>query len=188
VLLSSSAAPTGDLGNAVARYHLESERAVRESGLAWAFVQPNSFMSNALRWKPQIDAGEVVRGPWAGVAIATIDPADVGAVAAAALVSGKEDGQALRLSGPEALTPAEQVNALGRAIGRPLHFEGQSDDEARADMLGAGVPEPYVDAFFAFFSEATVDETTVRPTVREVLGRPPGAYDDWAIAHAAAFR
>ena len=33
VLLSSSAAPTGDLDNAVARYHILSERAVSDSGL-----------------------------------------------------------------------------------------------------------------------------------------------------------
>src|SRR5829696_1291371 len=46
VLLSSSAAPGGDTSNAVARYHIESERLVRESGLAWTFLQPNSFMSN----------------------------------------------------------------------------------------------------------------------------------------------
>ncbi len=40
VLLSSSAAPAGDETNAVARYHILSERAVRESGLGWTFLQP----------------------------------------------------------------------------------------------------------------------------------------------------
>jgi uncharacterized protein YbjT (DUF2867 family) len=49
VLLSSSAAPGGDLSNAVARYHILSERAVRDSGLAWTFLQPNSLMSNTFR-------------------------------------------------------------------------------------------------------------------------------------------
>lgn len=43
VLLSSSAAPSGDLTNAVARYHVLSERAVIDSGLGWTFVQPNTF-------------------------------------------------------------------------------------------------------------------------------------------------
>ena len=43
VLLSSSAAPSGDLNNAVARYHVLSERAVRDSGLRWTFLQPNRF-------------------------------------------------------------------------------------------------------------------------------------------------
>jgi hypothetical protein len=34
VLQSSSAVPGGDMSNAVARYHILSEAAVRESGLA----------------------------------------------------------------------------------------------------------------------------------------------------------
>jgi len=69
VLLSSSAAPTGDLDNAVARYHILSERAVRDSGLPWTFLQPNSFMSNAFRWLPQLENGDVIHGPFGDVAI-----------------------------------------------------------------------------------------------------------------------
>ncbi|MGH9252466.1 MAG: SDR family oxidoreductase [Acidimicrobiales bacterium] len=51
VLLSSSAAPTADLTNAIARYHILSEAAVRGSGLRWTLLRPNSFMSNAYRWR-----------------------------------------------------------------------------------------------------------------------------------------
>jgi uncharacterized protein YbjT (DUF2867 family) len=47
-----------------------------------------------------------VRAPFPDVAAAVIDPADVGAVAAAVLVDGGHDGEALRLTGPEALLPA----------------------------------------------------------------------------------
>src|ERR671911_677524 len=84
-LQSSSAAPDGDLSNAIARYHILSERAVRESGLAWTFLQPNSFMSNALRWAPQLEAGNVVRDAFGDVPIPTIHPYDVAAVSSAAL-------------------------------------------------------------------------------------------------------
>ena len=34
----------------------------------------------------------------------------------------------------------------------------------------------------------TVDETTVQPTVEQVLGRPPRSFTQWAEAHADAFR
>ena len=57
VLLSSSAAPDGDLSNAVARYHILSERAVRESGLPSTFLRPNSLMSNTFQWVPQLRDG-----------------------------------------------------------------------------------------------------------------------------------
>jgi uncharacterized protein YbjT (DUF2867 family) len=70
VLLSSSAAPGGDMANAVAQYHIESEAYVRESGLSWTFLQPNSFMTNTLQWAPQIRARNAVRAPFADVPIA----------------------------------------------------------------------------------------------------------------------
>src|SRR4051812_5555649 len=79
VLLSSSSVPGGDMDNAVARYHIESERTVKESGLDWTMLQPFSFMTNTLEWAPQLGEGDVVRAPFADVPIATIDPADIGA-------------------------------------------------------------------------------------------------------------
>jgi uncharacterized protein YbjT (DUF2867 family) len=187
VLLSSSAAPTGDLSNAVARYHILSERAVRDSGLAWTFLQPNSFMANAYRWLPQLEKGDVIRGPFGDVAIATIDPDDLGAVAARALTTSEHEGNTYRLSGPEALRPAEQVAILAKYTGRDLRFEAQTDEEARVEMEGQ-MPKEYVDAFFSFFSDGTVDETTVHPTVEQVTGRKPRSFEQWAEAHAVAFR
>ncbi len=187
VLLSSSAAPTGDLGNAVARYHILSERAVRESGLPWTFLQPNSFMSNAFRWLPQLEKADVIRGPFGDVAISTIDPDDVGAVAARALTTSDHEGQTYRLSGPEALRPAEQVAILAKYAERDLSFEAQTDEEALAEMEGQ-MPKEYVDAFFDFFVDGAVDETTVHSTVKEITGRAPRSFEQWAEAHADAFR
>jgi uncharacterized protein YbjT (DUF2867 family) len=186
VLLSSSAAPTGDLDNAVARYHILSERAVRESGLPWTFLQPNSFMSNALRWLPQLEDGNVIRGPFGEVAISTIHPNDLGAVAARALTTADHEGKTYRLSGPESLRPAEQVAIVAKYAGRDLSFQAQSDEVARAEMEGQ-MPKEYVDAFFEFFSEGTVDETTVHPTVQQVTGSEPRSFEQWAEENADAF-
>jgi uncharacterized protein YbjT (DUF2867 family) len=186
VLLSSGSVP-GEPDNAVTRYHAESEAAVGRSGLAWTFLRPNSFMANTLRWLPQLQEGDVVRDAFGDVPVAVIDPADVAAVAVTALVEGGHDGEALRLSGPEALLPADRLRILGEALGRDLRFVALDDDEARTEMGGA-MPEPYVDAFFRFFRGGTVDETTVRPTVEHVLGRPPGTFRAWVAAHVEAFR
>lgn len=186
VLLSSGSVPGGSADNAVTAYHLKSEQAVRASGHPWTMLQPNSFMSNALRWKEQLASGDKIRLPFADVPIAMVDPEDVGAVAAAALTEAGHDGSSHRLSGPEALRPEEQVAIVGEALGRPLAFEAQPDDEARAEM-SAQMPAEYVDAFFAFFREGTSDETTVWPTVTDVLHRPPGTLAAWARANAERF-
>jgi uncharacterized protein YbjT (DUF2867 family) len=108
-------------------------------------------------------------------------------VAAAALTTGRLDGRSLRLSGPESLLAADRVAILGRVLGRELRLEPQSDEDARADM-SAAMPAEYVDAFFAFFVEGTLDESEVLPTVEEVLRRPPRTFAAWAEEHAGAFR
>jgi uncharacterized protein YbjT (DUF2867 family) len=187
VLLSSSSAPSGDMSNAVARYHILSERAVRDSGLPWTFLQPNSFMANALRWLPQLEKGDVIHGPFGEVPISTIHPDDLGAVAARALTTADHEGQTYRVSGPEALRPAEQVAILSKFSGRDLRFDAQTDDEARPEMESQ-MPKEYVDAFFSFFRDGVIDETTVHPTVKEVTGKEPRTFEQWAEEHADAFR
>jgi uncharacterized protein YbjT (DUF2867 family) len=187
VLQSSSAVPGGDMSNAVARYHILSEAAVRESGLAWTFLQPSSFMSNTLQWAPQLRVGDVVRAPFPDVRVATIDPYDVAAVSAVALTSRAHDGRSYRVSGPESLLPADRVRVLGEVLGRDLRFEGQSDEEARQEMLSS-MPAEYVDAFFSFFADGKLDESEVLDNVQRVTGREPRSFEQWATAHADAFR
>jgi uncharacterized protein YbjT (DUF2867 family) len=186
VLMSGSSAASGDTGNAVSRYMIESEEAVRASGLAWTMVRAFGFMSNTLQWVPQLRAGDLVRAPFAGVPIAMIDPSDIAAVAAAALTAAGHDGRVYTVSGPQALLPADRVRILGAVLGRDLRFEGQPDDEARAEM-SASMPAAYVDAFFDFYAKGTLDESQPQPDVAEVTGRPPRTFRQWAQAHAGAF-
>ncbi len=186
VLLSGGSAVGKDIENAVSEYMIRSEQAVRRSGLAWTFLRPVSFMTNALQWLPQLQAGDVVRAPFADVPIATIDPADIAAVAAEALTGDGHAGKAYALTGPEALTPADRLAVLADVLGRPLVFDAETNEDARTRMLGE-MPERYVNAFFSFFVDGTLDETTVQPTVEEVTGRPARTFRQWAKENAEAF-
>jgi uncharacterized protein YbjT (DUF2867 family) len=187
VLLSGGSAALEDMDNAVSRYMAVSERHVRESGVPWTFLRPRAFMSNALRWLPQLAAGDVVRVPFAGVRAAAIDPFDIAAVAARALLSDGHASQIYELTGPDSLLPADQVGVLAKVLERDLRCEGLTNEEARAEM-SAAMPVEYVDAFFSFYVDGTLDESQVLPTVREVTGRPPRTFDQWVRAHADAFR
>lgn len=187
VLLSGGSAVASDVDNAVSRYMLDSEEVTRASGVAWTILRPCAFMSNALRWLPQLRAGDVVTVPFADVANAVIDPHDIARVAAAALTSDRHDHQVYRLSGPESLLPAEQVRILGEVLRRELRLRAQPNDEARREMTAA-MPSEYVDAFFSFYVDGTLDETRVLPTVEQVTGERPRTFEQWARAHADAFR
>jgi uncharacterized protein YbjT (DUF2867 family) len=186
VLLTSRCVVGGRADNAVTRMWLDSEAAVRDSGVAWTVLRPSGYASNALRWLPQLRQGDVVRAPWPEVAIATIDPADIGAVAATVLTEPGHEGRAHALSGPEPLTPGEQVEQLAAVLERPLRYEPLSDQQARAEMA-ADTPAPYIDAFFRFYSEGEFDDSPVLDTVDQITGRPPRRFEQWARAHADAF-
>ncbi len=169
--------------NAITRMWLDSEAAVHAGDVAWTVLRPSGFQSNALRWRPQLADGDVVREPWPDVPIAVIDPADIAAVAAVALTGGGHAGEALELSGPEPLTPGVQVAQLADALGRPLYFE-PLDDAAARERMG---DSPQTDAQFRFFSDGEFDDARVVDTVRAVTGRAPGRFADWARRHAADF-
>jgi uncharacterized protein YbjT (DUF2867 family) len=185
-LLSGSSAASGDMSNAISAYMIESETTLKASGLAWTIVRPFGFMSNTLRWLPQLSAGDVVRDAFADVPVAVIDPFDIAAVLALALTADGHRGQVYTVSGPQPLRPADRVRILGDVLGRPLRFQALSNEEARAEM-SAAMPQAYVDAFFSFNVDGTLDESTPLPTVAEVTGRPPRTFEQWARAHASAF-
>jgi uncharacterized protein YbjT (DUF2867 family) len=187
VLLTSRSVVGGRADNPVTRMWLDAEAAVRATGLAWTLLRPSGYQSNALRWLPQLQQGDVVRAPWPDVAIAAIDPADIAAAAAVALTEPGHAGEAYSLSGPEPLTPADQVATLAGVLERPLRYEPLSDEEARAAMA-ADTPEPYIEAFFRFYSAGEFDDSPVLDTVERITGRPPRTFAKWARAHAAELR
>jgi uncharacterized protein YbjT (DUF2867 family) len=64
VLLSTSAAASGDSSSSsstISRSAIESEDVVRRSGLGWTVLRAYGFMSNTLRWLPELKAGDVVK-------------------------------------------------------------------------------------------------------------------------------
>jgi uncharacterized protein YbjT (DUF2867 family) len=187
VLLTSRCVIGGQPDNAITRMWLDSEAAVRDSGVPWTFLHPSGYQSNALRWLPQLRDGDLVRAPWADVPVAAIDPADIAAVAATVLADpAAHAGRAHELSGPEPLTPGQQVATLAEVLGRPLRYEGVPDAQARADMAG-NTPQPYIDAFFRFYSAGEFDDSRAVGTVQELTGRPPRRFAQWARDHAGAF-
>jgi uncharacterized protein YbjT (DUF2867 family) len=176
----------GRTGDALGAWHREAEGAVIDSGIDWTLLRPGRFMSNALQWVPMIRRGDTVYIPFAHRPAAPIDPADVAAIAAAALTTGEHRNSAYQLSGPEVLTPVEESHILAATLGRSLRVVEPTIDQTRAGMLRAGMTEAVVEAIVARALVGT-DGAEVLPTVERVLGRPATTFETWARNHAGAF-
>ena len=187
VLLSSRCVIGGKADNPITHMWLDSEAAVRDSSVEWTILRPSSFHANALRWLPQLREGDLVQAPWPQVAVASIDPADIAAVAAIALTEAGHEHTELVLSGPEPLTPGQQVAILADVLERPLRYEPLSDEAARARMA-TDTPPSFIEAFFRFYTDGEFDDSIVLDTIERITGRPPCTFTGWAQAHAEAFR
>jgi uncharacterized protein YbjT (DUF2867 family) len=158
------------------------EQAIERSPSEWTFLRPTGFAANTLMWADQIREGDVVRWIYGDAARSLIDERDIATVAVQALT---EPGHARRryvLSGPEALSQAEQVREIGGAIGRELHWEELSRDQVEEQL--DGVPDTALDTWAGFVQAPEV----VTSTVQELTGRPARSFAEWARDHAEAFR
>jgi uncharacterized protein YbjT (DUF2867 family) len=170
------------------RWHREGENAILGSGLPCGFVRPGAFMSNTLHWVQSIAAARSVAAPFGDLPVAAVDPVDIAAVAYHLLVQPGPSGAAYPLTGPEALTPRQQVAVLAGLLGRPLDFVGQTAEESRDQMVEYGFDPLLADAVVASMgSPLRGHGRTPLPTVRQVTGLAPRTFRDWSITHLTAF-
>lgn len=186
-VLSGGRARDGAGDDVIGRWARLAEAAVTGCGVEWTLLRPGRFMSNALHWAPMIRRGESVHIPFAARPAASIDPADVAAVAVAALTGSGHGGLAYELSGPEVRTPAGELAVLAEVLGRPLRAVDPGTEAARGGLAASGMPPAVVEAVLAR-SLDTDDGAEVLPTVTRVTGRPARTFADWAGAHVDSFR
>lgn len=163
------------------------EEAVRESGMDWTVLRPGGFDSNAYAWAETVRADRTVVAPFGEVGLPTVDPDDIAEVAAAALRQDGHAGQVYELTGPALVTPRQQAEAIGEALGEPVRFVEQSREEARARMLDF-MPEAVVETTLDALGEPTPAEQRISPDIERVLGRAPRTFADWVRRNIAAFR
>jgi len=171
-------------------WHRAGEERLEASGIPYVFLRPASFASNALYWAGSIKDQGTVYGALGEAAIPVIDPEDIAEAAATVLTTPGHEGKAYELSGPEALTTGQQVDTIGRVIGKDLKFVNVPDDAARQSMLGMGMSPAYVEAMVGLFQMfRQIGRIEPYPGDIETLtGHKPRSFGQWAEANASAFR
>ncbi|MFB9551962.1 NAD(P)H-binding protein [Nocardioides luteus] len=171
----------------IVQVHAEVEALLDEAGLDPIVLRSDTLASNARGWVAQLRVTDEVAGPDVP-RTPVVDERDVARAVAAALLTPRahlDDGPYL-LTGPEALTRAEQVGRLGAALQRPLRFRPLPVDQARARMLTDGRPQPLVEALIAASTQRPAS-TRITDHLQRLTGRPATTFATWAIEHAAEF-
>lgn len=177
-------------GFTFARWHRAVEQHIEASGLAWTFLRPSSFMQNMVNYE-----GETIRSQSAiyasagDGAVGHIDARDIGSVGVRVLTEKGHDGKAYDLTGPAALTYGQVAEILSRALGRQIRYVPISPEQYKEAVIASGMPEPYADALVdldRYYAEGKA--AVVTPAVRQLTGRDPIPFEQFAREHADKLR
>ncbi|MET8675610.1 NAD(P)H-binding protein [Streptomyces albidoflavus] len=188
LVLLSSGGIEHPLPHGIAHEHRAAETAIEGSGVPWTFLRPGPFHANTSWWISTVrDAGAV--RCWIGNNPgAPIDEYDIASAAVVALTEDGHLGKSYLLTGPQTLTSQEQARILGEVLGRDLKFSVAPPDEVVEVFTGITGDRAAAESNVAALHSPEVP--WARPTrwVRDLTGREPRTYRQWAVENAALFR
>ena len=165
-----------------------AEEAVRASDAEWTILRANNFNQNFDEdlWHAPLVAGRLAL-PMGAAPEPFVDVQDIAEVAAEVLTSGGHHGRVYDLSGPRGLTFAEAVTTIAAAAGREIRYEELTPSEYRDSLRAEGLPEEAVEELDAMFAAMRAGHLAPPADgVRQVLGRDPLDFADYAAKAAAA--
>jgi uncharacterized protein YbjT (DUF2867 family) len=164
------------------------ERAIERSAAQWTFLRAGGFATNALAWADQIRSEGVVRWAYGAAARSLIHERDIADVAVRALTDDRHTGEKHVLTGPEAITQADQVAAIGEVTGRSVRWEEAPADEIRELLTAFTGDRAFADHALDYWASLIREPELVTRTVEEITGRRARSFREWASDHAGDFR
>ena len=169
------------------KWHSANEQHIRESGVAFTFLRPNSFMQNFVTYFPPRNGAIYL--PWGNGTASFVDTRDIASVAAKVLTSEGHGGRIYTLTGPATLGIAELAIILSQVTGREFKYVDLPEAAARDGMLQAGVPQWQVELVMELHAINKQNRwSAVTSDIEKVTGTPPTHFAQFARDHADKFR
>ncbi len=172
--------------------HAAIETWLRDSELSWTFVRASFFMQNLTTTHlSDIRDRDEILVPAGHGATAFVDAADVGAVAAAALLApDRHHHRSWTPTGPAALSYGEIARILSNTLGRPIDYDHPGALRyalhARRTLR---LPWGMVAVTTAIYTAARLGKAAgLTDDVHQVTGRDPISFDEFARTHADEWR
>jgi uncharacterized protein YbjT (DUF2867 family) len=168
--------------------HRDVEQYLERSDMAWTHLRPSQFMHVYLRESRSIAADGTLRLPCANITLAPVDVDDIAAIAYALLREGGHVGEALAITGPEALTMTQIADAIGAAIGRPVRYVPITADERSRMLEAMGLAPFLVDGIREQTAQRLAHpDAGVSLRTHHRFGVAPTTFAAFARRHAAVF-
>lgn len=154
--------------------HLNTETAIKTSGLTYTLLRNSWYQENMFMNLPQVlKSGHWYTSSGSGK-IAHIARADCAEAIAAALASASTENKTYTLTGPE-LRSTDEVAALASEItGKPIEVIHLTDEQLAEGMKAAGVPDFIIPTLISFDAAAREGHLGAQTNDVEMLtGRKP---------------
>ena len=168
------------------RHHAATEEAVRATGIRHTFLRHAMYADFVPFFAVREGDRAVIAAPAGDGRTGFVSRDDLADVAAAVLVRDDDglDGQALEVTGPEALTLAEAAAVLTAVTGIPATYRPQTTEEAWATRRPSGHPDWEIEGWVtSYLAMAAGELATVTDVVPRLTGHPARTVAEHLRAH-----
>ncbi len=173
------------------RIHGEIDQVLRDSGIPFAIVHPNSFMQNfAVYYVNSINNNGTFSFAFGDARDSYNDVRDIAAVDAAVLSDPESHrNREYNVTGPQALSSDDIAGILSGATGRNIHYVPVSEDQYAANMRKGGMPDWAIQANLSLDRHiASGRQAVVIDTVKNLTGRDPIPFEQFARDYADTWK
>ncbi len=169
------------------RWHGEGDAAVRAAGIPYTIIRPGNFAQNFINVYPP-DAHGNIYLPWGDGKVTFVDTSDVASVIVLALTEPGHEGKEYEVTGPEAVSAAQAASVIGQVSGRKVQYVDVPEAAAQDAMKAMGMADLMVQAIMELHGASKAGYlSVVTETVRQLTGRAPKSFTDFAREHAASW-
>lgn len=189
IVRSSARGASTEAPITMGKLHGTIEELIKDSGIAYTFVQPASFYQNLMGSLSTINGENVFYGATGDGANAYIDVRDIAAVSAAALTGDGHANQTYVVTGPEVISSYDMAEELSTQTGREIKFINLEPEELGAAYKSYGMSEWTINTLLeldditkkGYLSSGTDD-------VEKVLGRKPFTFKQFVTDNLSLFQ
>jgi NAD(P)H dehydrogenase (quinone) len=180
-----------DAAFTLVRHHYATEQAIAATGVRHTFLRHNMYADFVPFFAVREGDRAVIAAPAGEGRVGFVSRDDLADVAAAVLLRKGPaadglalDGQALDVTGPEALSLAEAARVLTEATGVPTEYRPQTVEEAWATRRPSGHPDWEIEGWVtSYVAIAEGELASVTDVVERLAGQPPRSVAEHLRAH-----
>jgi NAD(P)H dehydrogenase (quinone) len=168
------------------RHHAATEEAVRGTGVRHTVLRHNMYADFVPFFAAREGDRAVIAAPGGDGRTGFVSRDDLADVATAVLLRDDDelDGQALEVTGPEALTLAEAAEVLTEVTGIPAEYRPQTTEEAWATRRPSGHPDWEIEGWVtSYLAIAAGELASVTDVVPRLTGHPARTVAEHLRAH-----